>query len=118
MDSSRRRLVSAQATLTSASASARLDTTMAFSTTSTAPEASTLASSCGNAFGSTRYSRVRPMVFIARAAEPILPGWLGRASTTRMFFKKSGTWGLFIGYFCVESRFIQKLRTTRGFFVP
>jgi len=27
--------------------------------------------------GSTKYKRVSPIVFIARAADPMLPGWLG-----------------------------------------
>ena len=36
------------------------------------------------ALGATRRRSARPMVFIARAAAPMLPGWLGRHRTMRM----------------------------------
>ena len=100
--SSRLRLVSAQLSTVSASASSKVATIRAFSNTSRAPEANTKLSSgslksCGCAglnsggsavigvairLGATKVSRVSPMVFMARAAAPILAGWLVRDSTT------------------------------------
>ena len=32
--------------------------------------------------GATKVRRLKPMVFMARAAAPMLPGWLVRVSTT------------------------------------
>ena len=104
-DSSRLRLVSAQLNTVSASASGRVAQMRAFSKTSAAPDASTKLSSgslkaaasaglkrggsgvTGVAIrlGATSTRRVSPMVFIARAAAPILAGWLVRHSTTLKF---------------------------------
>ena len=44
-------------------------------TNSVALAANAVASACGNSFGSTRYRRDSPIVFIARAVAPMLPGW-------------------------------------------
>ena len=105
--SSRLRLVSAQLKVVSASASASVAEICAFSNTSAAPEANTKLScgslnACGQAAsksdgsgvigvaincGATRVSRLKPMVFMARAAAPILAGWLVRESTMRIWFK-------------------------------
>ncbi len=52
--------------------------------TSTAFVAIHSASGAGKRSGATRRRSVRPMVFIARAAAPMLPGWLGRHSTMRI----------------------------------
>src|SRR6202035_745355 len=46
--------------------------------------ASALASACGNDRGRTSTRSVIAMFFMARATEPILPGWLGSMRTMRM----------------------------------
>jgi hypothetical protein len=50
---------------------------------SPAPAARATASSSGKRLGLTRVRRDRPIVFIARAAAPMLPGWLGCDNTMR-----------------------------------
>ena len=50
---------------------------------SSAPAASALASACGKDLGRTSAKSERSMFFIARATEPILPGWLGSIRTMR-----------------------------------
>src|SRR2546425_12468737 len=67
-----------------ASASSRLAHARADSRTSSAPEAMARASGWGKHFGRTRRSCVMPMVFMARAAAPTLPGCEGRSRTTRI----------------------------------
>src|SRR5205085_11109031 len=49
----------------------------------TAADASASASGCGKDFGVTSTRRENPIVIMARAAAPMLPGWLGEQSTTR-----------------------------------
>jgi hypothetical protein len=44
---------------------------------SSAPAASALASACGKERGRTSVRSLSAMFFMARATEPILPGWLG-----------------------------------------
>ena len=101
---SRRRLVRAQAMAVSARASSSVATISALCNTSAAPEARMKLSS-GSAklctslglktggfsvigvairLGATMVSLCRPIVFIARAAEPILAGWLVRVRIMRM----------------------------------
>src|SRR5436305_2097455 len=48
----------------------------ALASTSSAPAASMFDSGCGNDRGRTRTSSAKPMFFMARATEPMLPGWL------------------------------------------
>jgi hypothetical protein len=50
---------------------------------SSAPAARATAWSSGKRFGLTSSRRDRPIVFIARAAAPMLPGWLVCDRTTR-----------------------------------
>src|SRR5690554_1398719 len=57
-----------------ATARARLPTMGAASRTSSAPAAIASASACGKRSGATSTSRSRPMVLMARAAAPMLPG--------------------------------------------
>ncbi len=61
---------------------------LALSSTSSAPEARALASRAGNSFGCTSTRRDKPMFFMARAAPPMLPGWLVLTRTTRIFCSK------------------------------
>src|SRR5690606_23225491 len=68
----------------SATASARSACTVASSSTSPALAAMAAASACGKWRGATSASRRSPMVFIARAAAPMLPGCWVPTSTTRM----------------------------------
>ena len=101
---SRRRLVRAQAMVVSARASSKEAAMVAFSKTSAAPEARMKLSSgnlndCGCSgsntggfsvigvairLGATMVNLCRPIVFMARAAEPILAGWLVRVRMMRM----------------------------------
>ena len=67
----------------SAIASSSESTTVAFATTSSACAARQSACGSGNRAGRTRWSDVNPIVFMARAAAPMLPGWLGSTSTMR-----------------------------------
>src|SRR3989442_6442196 len=83
-DSPRARALKATEYVVPASASSRLAHARADSSTSSAPEAMARASGWGKRFGPTRRSCVMPMVFIARAAAPILPGCEGRSRTTRI----------------------------------
>src|SRR6058998_435147 len=83
-DNSRSRALKATEYAVSASASSRLAHARADSSTSSAPEAMARASGCGKRFGPTRRSCVMPMVFMARAAAPMLPGCEGRSRTTRI----------------------------------
>ncbi|MNN88498.1 hypothetical protein D3C81_2061900 [compost metagenome] len=83
---SRTRAVRAKAMVTGASASSSVAWIRAFSRTSNAPLASATASgwlvTSGN-LGSTSTSSEKPIVLIARAAEPTFPGWLGFTITKR-----------------------------------
>src|SRR5438309_1140246 len=83
-DSPRARALKATEYVVPASASSRLAHARADSRTSAAPEAMARASGWGKHFGRTRRSCVMPMVFMARAAAPILPGCEGRSRTTRI----------------------------------
>src|SRR5207237_5320276 len=47
--------------------------------------------------GATSVSRVNPIVCIARAAAPMLPGWLVRTSTIRTRVKRSTAGGFDVG---------------------
>lgn len=47
-----------------------------------------LASRAGKSFGCTSTRRDKPMFFMARAAPPMLPGWLVLTRTTRIFCSK------------------------------
>ena len=76
--------VAASLTLTSLSASSTLAQTRAWVNRSSAPAARASAWSSGKCFGLTSSRRARPIVFIARAAAPILPGWLVCDRTTRI----------------------------------
>ena len=60
------------------------------SSTTVAPDASATASGSGKRRGATSTSRARPIVSIARAAAPMLPGWLGATSTMRMRREAAG----------------------------
>src|SRR5262249_35206657 len=53
------------------------------------PEASATASGSGKRRGSTRTRRARPIVRIARAEAPMLPGWLVATSTIRTAERRS-----------------------------
>src|SRR5450631_3452463 len=64
-------------------ASATLLTMRAFARMSSAPAASALESACGNERGRTNTRSNSAMFFMARATEPILPGWLGSMRTMR-----------------------------------
>src|SRR5665213_2978361 len=64
-------------------ASATVVTMRAPSRISSAPAASALACAWGNERGRTRTKSDRSMFFMARATEPIIPGWLGSMRTTR-----------------------------------
>src|SRR5690625_4540136 len=64
--------------------SSSVSTTTAFSSTSSAPAARQTAFSAGKSLGATRYRRFKPMFFMARAAPPILPGWVVFTNTMRM----------------------------------
>src|SRR5512134_2048161 len=90
-DSSRRRAVSAIASVVPASASSSVALTCARASRSSAPVA--IASACGSGKrrGATSARRASPIVFIARAAPPMLPGWVVRTSTTRMRAKLAGS---------------------------
>ena len=66
-----------------ASASSTDSTTSAWCRTSSAPAARAVASALGNVRGATRQSRSSPIAFIARAAAPMFPGWVGSTSTMR-----------------------------------
>ncbi|MNH35578.1 hypothetical protein D3C79_962740 [compost metagenome] len=57
----------------SAMASSSVGTMRALASTSLAPAARAMASSSGKACGSTNTSCVSPMVFMALAADPMLP---------------------------------------------
>jgi hypothetical protein len=81
-ESSRLRAVNPTASTRSARASSSEATTRAEASTSAAPAASATASGSGKRRGATSRRSVRPIVFIARAAAPMLPGWLGRERTT------------------------------------
>src|SRR5213592_1936450 len=83
-DNSRSRALKATEYAVSASASSRLAHACADSRTSDAPAAMARASGWGKRFGRTRRSCVMPMVFMARAAAPTLPGCEGRSRTTRI----------------------------------
>src|SRR6266853_393715 len=83
-DSSRARELKATEYVVPASASSRVAHARADSRTSAAPEAMAWASGWGKRFGRTRRSCVMPIVFIARAAAPTLPGCEGRSRTTRI----------------------------------
>jgi hypothetical protein len=72
-----------------ASASPIDDTICAATSTSSAFDDSATASGSGKRFGFTRTSRERPIVFMARAVDPMLPGWLVWESTTRMRERRS-----------------------------
>src|SRR4029077_18847258 len=67
----------------SATASDTVDTTRAFARMSSAPAASAFDSACGNDRGRTSTRSVIAMFLMARATEPILPGWLGSMRTMR-----------------------------------
>ena len=125
--SSRLRLVKAQLMVVSAKASCNVATMRAFSNTSFAPEAKTKLSSgkensltasglnsgttgvMGVAIrlGATNTNWVKPMVFMARAAEPMLAGCEVRASTTVIFCKKSGNWGFSMSFASWDSARIR-----------
>src|ERR1700679_786714 len=64
-------------------ASATVATVRAPLRMSSAPAASALASAWGKERGRTRTKSVRAMFFMARATDPILPGWLGSMRTMR-----------------------------------
>src|SRR5205085_1241356 len=81
---SRGRAVKPIASVAPASPASSESTTLAALSSAAAPEARAMASGCGNARGATSVSRDRPIVLMARAQAPILPGWLGSHSTTRM----------------------------------
>ncbi len=81
-ESSRPRALKPTASVRSASASASVGTTRARSSTSAAPAARATASGCGKWRGATSTRSASPIVFMARAAAPMLPGWLVRESTT------------------------------------
>src|SRR6266571_8257285 len=83
-DSSRSRALKATEYVVPASASSRFAHACADSRTSAAPEAMAWASGWGKRFGRTRRSCVMPIVFMARAAPPTLPGCEGRSRTTRI----------------------------------
>ena len=82
--SSRVRADTANASAVPRSASPRSSQTVARSSTSSAFAERARASGSGKRLGRTRYSRESPIVFIARAAAPMLPGWVGCESTMRM----------------------------------
>src|ERR1700719_4081425 len=67
-------------------ASATLDTMRAPAKTSSAPAANALASACGNERGRTSTRSDSAIFFMARATEPMLPGWLGSIRTMRTRF--------------------------------
>ena len=81
--------LTAKTKLQSAMASSKVSVTTAVWSKSAALTASDLASPSGNFLGLTKYKRLRPMVFMARAVEPILPGWLVWQRTTRILLKMS-----------------------------
>src|SRR6267378_4216175 len=83
-ESSRSRALKATENVVPASASSRLAHARADSRTSSAPEAMARASGWGKRFGRTSRSCVMPIVFMARAAAPMLPGCEGRSRTTRI----------------------------------
>src|SRR5688572_32302822 len=74
----------AKAPTQSCSACARFSWMLACSRISTAWVAIHCASGAGKRSGATRRRSLSPIVFIARAAAPMLPGWLGRHSTMRI----------------------------------
>ena len=80
----RERAESANAASQSAIAWCSVACTRAASSTSTALVAIHCASGAGKRSGCTSRRSVRPIAFIARAAAPMLPGWLGRQRTMRM----------------------------------
>ena len=57
-----------------ATASSRLENTLAFLRTSIQPTASASDFTDGNSFGLTKSNFLKPIVFIALAVEPIFPG--------------------------------------------
>ena len=67
----------------SATACSTLSTTRAPAKMSSAPAASAVDSACGKERGRTRTRSESAMFFMARATEPMFPGWLGSMSTTR-----------------------------------
>src|SRR2546430_3954204 len=83
-ESPRSRALKATEYVVPASASSRLAHARADWRRSSAPEAKARASGWGKRFGRTRRSCVMPIVFMARAAAPMLPGCEGRSRTTRI----------------------------------
>ena len=69
----------------SATASSRRAHTWACARMSSAPAARAAHSALGNCLGATKANRLRPMVFMARAAAPMLPGWVVFAKTIFTF---------------------------------
>jgi hypothetical protein len=55
------------------------------------------ASACGKACGATSTSRRKPMVFIARAAAPMFPGWEVPTSTMRIGSSMMGAASWLVG---------------------
>ena len=58
--------------------------TAAFSKMASAPAARAVACALGNSRGLTNAKCRKPMFAMARAAAPMLPGWVGSSSTTRI----------------------------------
>src|SRR5690349_6515469 len=85
-DHSRERADRAKAWTQSWMVSFRLETTWAASRTSTALVAIHCASGAGKRSGATSRRSRKPIALIARAAAPMLPGWLGRQSTNLIEF--------------------------------
>ncbi len=66
------------------SASDSVASTRIAASTAVAPEASASTSGCGKRCGATSTSFDKPIVCIARAVAPMLPGWLVAHRTMRM----------------------------------
>jgi hypothetical protein len=67
----------------SVNASSNVSVTRADANISSAPDARAVASGPGKHDGDTKVNKDRPMFFMARAAAPMFPGWVGFTSTIR-----------------------------------